>query len=307
MDVRVFNIQKFSIYDGPGIRTLVFFQGCPLQCRWCANPEGKSPKTRMMVKHALCTGCGQCVKACPQGCHAFAAENRPIHKFSQDSCTACGKCVESCPQGALGLSGGKMTIEEVIAEALADNMFYQVSGGGLTLGGGEPLAQPRAAAALLAAAKAAGLNTAIETCGYASPEAVAAVAPHTDVFLYDLKHMDSARHKELTGRENEPILANFAWLLNNGFKVRARMPLINGCNADLEEMKRRRNFLLQWQGCDNFLGVDLLPYHKLGIHKYAQLGETYDLDESAGISEESLAGFSSVFADAGIAVNIVRH
>lgn len=200
-----------------------------------------------------------------------------------------------------------MSIEEIMAEVMKDIVFYQTSGGGLTLGGGEPLAQPDAAAELLKAAKAKGLHTAVETCGFAPAESLAKVAPYVDLFLYDIKHMESDTHKGLTGVGNGPILENLAWLVENGYPVRARMPLINGCNADLAEMRARAAFLGQWKGRPNFKGVDLLPYHKLGLHKYAKLGEEYTLGKEASVPEGFLEEAAAIFGEAGVETAIVRH
>lgn len=310
MDARIFNIQKYSIYDGPGIRTLVFFQGCPLRCLWCSNPEGKEPRSRIMWNAAFCAHCGRCVAACPQGLHALAG-TPPRHEFreggGESRCAGCGACAGACPERALALSGRRMSIEDIMAVVLEDRVFYQTSGGGLTLGGGEPLAQPEAAAALLSKARAEGISTAVETCGHVAPEVLARAVPLVDLFLYDIKHMDSARHKELTGRDNALILENLKTLLAAGAPVRVRMPLVSGCNASLEEMRARAEFLQAWRDAPGFRGVDLLPYHKLGVHKYTQLGESYSLDEAAAVSADFLEEARAIFEAAGLSVAVVRH
>ncbi|MDE7240605.1 choline TMA-lyase-activating enzyme [Desulfovibrio sp.] len=310
MDARIFNIQKYSIYDGPGIRTLVFFQGCPLRCLWCSNPEGKEARSRIMWNAGFCAHCGRCVAACAQGLHAIAG-SPPRHEFREEAgegrCEGCGACANACPERALALSGRRMSIDEIMAVVLEDRVFYQTSGGGLTLGGGEPLAQPEAAVALLTKAKAEGISTAVETCGHVPADTVARVAPLADLFLYDIKHMDSGRHKELTGRDNTVILENLKSLLASGAQVRVRMPLISGCNADLEEMRARAGFLQAWRDAPGFRGVDLLPYHKLGVHKYTQLGESYSLDEAAAVPAEFLEQAKALFEAAGLPVAVVRH
>lgn len=304
MTANIFNIQKFSIYDGPGIRTLVFFKGCPLHCLWCANPEGKSHAPCTLLNRDLCVSCGLCATVCEASLHKL--ENG-THKMDSEKCHACGKCVAACPQRAIRLCGQKMTTGDIMAVILEDEIFYKTSGGGVTLGGGEPLAQPEAALELLKECKKAGLHTAIETCGHAAPEAIREIAQYTDLFLYDLKHMDSEQHNKLTGVGNQLILQNLAWLLDNGFKTRVRMPLVSGCNADMAEMRERVNFLARWRDCENFLGVDLLPYHKLGLHKYAQLNERYTLDEEATVGDDFLNTASSLFAKHGITASIIRH
>lgn len=304
MLARVFNIQRYSIYDGPGIRTLVFFQGCPLRCLWCSNPEGKLPQTRIMWSQSVCRHCGQCLLACPNGAHVMADSR---HQLYHAKCSACGLCVAACPERALTLAGHSMTLQEIMGEVVKDIVFYQTSGGGMTIGGGEPLCQPDAVAGLLMACRQTGIHTAIETCGHVAAANVEKAAGLADLFLFDIKHMDPARHKALTGVDNRTILANLAWLLDNGFPVRVRMPLVGGCNADLEEMRRRLDFLSQWRGHANFMGVDLLPYHKFGTHKYANLGENYKLGPDADVTPGFLEAAQNLFASANIPVAIIRH
>lgn len=200
-----------------------------------------------------------------------------------------------------------MEISEILKIVLEDAAFYETSGGGVTLGGGEPMAQPAAAIELLRACREAGIHTAMETCGHSRPDAVKKAAPYVNLFLHDIKHMDGAVHARLTGVDNSLILKNLSWILDNGHKLRARMPLVQGCNAELAEMEARAAFLEKWKGCDNFLGVDLLPYHKLGVHKYAQLGENYSLDGGASVPDEFLRQAVAIFGSHGIKASIVRH
>lgn len=305
MPPRIFNIQKFSIYDGPGIRTLVFFKGCPLNCLWCSNPEGKSHQANTLWNEALCSHCGLCADVCMASLHCL--ENGRHKMDRQKQCVACGKCVEACPQRALKLCGQEITTAEILRIILEDEAFYKTSGGGVTLGGGEPMAQPWAALELLAACKAAGLSTAMETCGQASGATVTSLAPYVDLFLYDIKHMDDKRHRELTGVGNQQILTNLAWLLDKGHAVKVRMPLIDGCNADLGEMRKRAVFLSRWKDSNNFKGVDLLPYHRLGKHKYGQLGEAYSLADQGDVDQEFLQATCDIFAAQGIKTSILRH
>lgn len=304
MAARIFNIQKFSIYDGPGIRTLVFFKGCPLRCLWCANPEGKSHNSCTLWNRDLCTHCGLCASVCDNGIHSLKDGQ---HIISAGHCLACGKCVSVCPQRALRLCGQEMEISEIMKIIMEDEVFYKTSGGGVTLGGGDPLAQPAAALELLRACKKAGLHTAIETSGHVERNTLCDIAAYTDLFLYDLKHTDNARHKELTGVENGKILSNLEWLIENGHQVRVRMPLITGCNTGLEEITRRAELLNKWVGSGVFLGVDLLPYHKLGVHKYAQMNERYPLGEEAAVSEEFLENATQIFSQYSIPAAVIRH
>lgn len=303
---RIFNIQRYSIYDGPGVRSLVFFQGCPLQCLWCSNPEGQSSQTKLLYRSSRCVHCGLCVNACPEGLHALVG-SPARHAVAHQGCTGCGACVRACPEQALALSGEEKTLDDILDIVLTDRDFYETSDGGLTLGGGEPLLQWQAAAVLLRACRAEGINTSMETSGHAAPDIVRQLAPHVDLFLYDLKHMEPAQHKKLTGVDNALILANLSWLLNNDCKVRVRMPLVNGCNTNMDEMRARVAFLEPWKEAPNFLGVDLLPYHRMGVGKYVQLGMAYTLDADAVVSERDLTAIQALFRDAGMNVAIIRH
>ncbi len=303
---QVFNIQKYSIYDGPGIRTLVFFQGCPLRCLWCSNPEGQSSVHRVLLNRTLCVHCGDCVPVCPERLHTLSG-NPSRHEFRHAGCTGCGTCVDACGHGAPSLRGKAMTLGEILACVLEDRDFYETSGGGLTVGGGEPLMQWQAACALLQACRREGIHTAMETCGQAEAGVIEHVAPLVDLFLYDLKHMDTHRHRALTGVGNETILKNMIWLLDRGCRVRARLPLINGCNADEHELRAVAAFLAPWRAAPNLDGVDLLPYHRLGIQKYKSLGMPYRLDAQAAVGEEQLLLAQGIFEEQGLPVAIIRH
>ncbi len=303
---RIFNIQKYSIYDGPGIRTLVFFQGCPLQCLWCSNPEGQMSEPKILFNSNLCTNCGSCVPVCPEHLHIYSG-TPPLHIVNHDGCTGCGACAHVCPQRALALSGKAMSVDEILAVVLEDREFYETSGGGVTVGGGEPLMQWQAVGTLLDACHREGISTAMETSGHAGAEVIRHIAPRVDLFLYDIKQMDSQRHRDLTGVGNERVLENLNWLLDNGYNVRVRMPLVNGCNADENEIRARAAFLAPWKDSSHFKGVDLLPYHKIGIQKYAHLGRGYALDACAPINDECLSRSKAIFEEAGITVSVIRH
>lgn len=303
---QVFNIQKYSLYDGPGIRTLVFFQGCPLRCLWCANPEGQSSAAKVLLHHTLCVHCGDCVPVCPGHLHSLSGAP-PRHGFERSGCTGCGACVGACGHGALSLSGKAMDIGEILACVLEDRDFYETSGGGLTVGGGEPLMQWQAVYALLQACRREGIHTAMETCGQAEAGVIEQIAPLVDLFLYDLKHMDTHKHRALTGVGNETILKNMVWLLEQGYRVRARLPLINGCNTDEHALRAVAAFLAPWRDTPCLDGVDLLPYHRLGIQKYESLGMPYRLDAQAAVGEEQLLLAQSIFEAQGLPVAIIRH
>ncbi|MCR5258793.1 MAG: choline TMA-lyase-activating enzyme [Desulfovibrio sp.] len=303
---KIFNVQKYSIYDGPGIRTIVFFSGCPLRCLWCSNPEGQRLEPAVRLFQNLCVRCGACVPACPEGLHAMAGEP-PRHTVKSAGCTGCGACVQACPEHALAISGEERSIDSLLEEVLEDRVFYETSGGGVTASGGEPLAQWQAVRELFVRCLAEGVPTAMETTGFAEPAVVAELAKVTTLFLYDLKDMNSDRHKAATGVDNVRILDNLAWLLDEGYEVLVRMPLVHGCNTQEGETEARIAFLSRWKDAPNFKGVDLLPYHKLGVQKYEQLGMAYQLDASASVDEAYLARTRDAFEAAGIATNIVRH
>ena len=301
------NIQKYNMYDGPGIRTIIFFKGCPLRCHWCSNPENLESKYKIMFKSSLCTDCGTCASVCPVGKHSISPETHK-HVINPDiECTGCGKCVEACPAGALSLSGELKTISELYQIIDEDRAFYEISGGGVTLSGGEVLMQPEAAANLLMVCKNEGINTAIETSGYAKLEALLKVAEFTDLFLYDLKHMDSEKHFQLTGVRNELILSNLQELFKRRYNVRIRMPLLKGINDDREEIVRVAEFLLPYRDYKNFKGIDLLPYHKLGVNKYNQLNLDYKVIGDPTMNSDDMDRIAAWFKEYDLPICVVKH
>lgn len=303
----IFNIQKYNMYDGPGIRTMVFFKGCPLRCKWCSNPEGLERKYQVMFKSSLCTLCGACASVCPVGIH-HVAPDASKHEINREiDCLGCRKCEEACFQKALSIVGEYKTISQLFAVVEEDRPFYDVSGGGVTLGGGEVLLQPEAAANLLMVCKQQGINTAIETSGYAKLENLLKVAEFVDLFLYDIKHIDSEQHYRLTGVRNELILSNLKELLNRRYNVQIRMPLLKGINDSQEAIEGVINFLLPYRDYKNFKGVDLLPYHKLGVNKYSQLGLEYKLEGDPSLSADDLSRIESSFQKHGFPVKVVKH
>jgi pyruvate formate lyase activating enzyme len=303
----IFNIQKYNMYDGPGVRTLVFFKGCPLRCKWCSNPEGQLRRYQILYKKDLCVLCGACVSNCPAGVHIFSQGSREHRVNREANCIGCRKCEQVCPASALALTGEEKSVSELLAVIEEDRPFYEMSGGGVTLGGGEVLSQPEAAANLLMACKAKGLHTAIETCGYAKPDVLLQVAEVTDLHLFDLKVMDSARHYELAGVHNESILGNLRLLLENRRAVRIRMPLLKGVNDREEDIVQAMSFLQPYRDCRNFTGIDLLPYHKLGVHKYAQLGLEYPLTGDFGLNDADIERITAYIRPYAMPVSVVKH
>jgi pyruvate formate lyase activating enzyme len=257
----VFNIMRFSLHDGPGIRTTVFLKGCPLRCRWCHNPESQSGEPEILYFGERCIRCGDCIRACTHG-----ALDVQLHNHSE-LCQRCGECVEVCPSAARQLAGRRMSVEEVLAEVLKDEVFYEESGGGITISGGEPLQQADFVEALLAACKARRLHTVLDTCGFASPEALRRVSEHVDLFYYDVKLMNSEKHLSLTGVNNDLILQNLKMLAESGSAIRVRVPVVPGFNDDNENLDALSSYLSPLGIRD----IDLLPYHVLGNDKYRRM------------------------------------
>ena len=267
----VFDIQRFSLNDGPGIRTIVFMNGCPLRCKWCSNPESQLLKPVVMFNSLECIHCGACIKACKQG--AIDPKNKAL--IDHEKCIGCGECTLVCPVGALILKGKKMTVGEVIRELKKDATHYRRSGGGLTLSGGEPLMQSDFAVELLKAAHEQGWNTAIETTACASEDIIKKVMPHIDLALTDVKSVDDKKHTQFTGVSNIDILKRVK-LISEITKIRVRVPVVPGFNEKPEEIKQIAEFS-KTLNQENFDCVNLLPYHSMGENKYTMLGRDYDL------------------------------
>lgn len=303
----IFNVQKYNMYDGPGIRTNVFFKGCPLRCKWCANPEGLERKMQVMFKKSSCIDCGACVDVCPAGIHILSGQTGKHQVLRDRDCTGCGKCRESCPQGALEITGEFKTVSELLKLVEEDSAFYELSGGGVTLSGGECTSQPQAAKNLLMACKAEGINTAIETCGHIGTETLLEIAEFVDLFLYDIKHMNPERHNELTGMGNERILQNLEELLRRRYNVKVRMPMLKGINDSREEIDQVIRFLLPYRDDPNFKGIDLLPYHKLGVNKYGQLDMDYAIEGDPSLGSGDLDRIEGWIKEYDFPVSVVRH
>lgn len=290
------DIQRFSVHDGPGIRTTVFLKGCNLSCRWCHNPETISPRPQLQVFPNRCIGCSACVKACPRGAHVEADGRR---KFDRSRCAACGACSATCYAGVLTMVGREMSVESVLAEVLSDEEFYLSSGGGITLSGGEPLMQPQAVGELLAACKARGLHTAIETnLAYPWP-LLEALLPNLDLVMADIKLMDQEAHHRWTGASNEQVLANALTLSRTPTPLIIRTPVIGGVNADILEIGAIADFVA---GFRNLQYYELLAYHPLGTGKYQSLGLEYPACELAQPDRQVMSALADEARKRGIQV-----
>ncbi|WP_077612661.1 glycyl-radical enzyme activating protein [Clostridium sp. Marseille-P2415] len=282
----VFDIQRFSLHDGPGIRTIVFLKGCPLSCRWCSNPESQSAKPAILYKKNDCLHCGRCTTACKRGAIG------PEHKnwVDRERCSGCGECVNACPAGALVLKGKTMTVQQVIRELKKDATTYRRSGGGITLSGGEPLVQYEFASELLKACKGQGWNTAIETTGIGTAEAIETVIPYVDTVLLDIKHMDGEQHRKFTGATNEMALKN-ALRISRISRTVIRVPVIPGFNYSTEAVKAIAEYAKTLTGIRT---IHLLAYHSFGENKYSLLGKDYSMNHVKPLNPEDLEECKSV-------------
>ncbi len=291
----VFDIQRFSIHDGPGIRTTVFLKGCPLQCVWCHNPESWSREPQVMFFADKCIGCGACLRACPVEGAVIPEGERRIDRCL---CTGCGACADACPAAALTTCGREMTVAEVIAEVEKDRPFYETSEGGMTVSGGEPLMQPEFTVALLEAARDAGLHTALDTSGYGERDALAAAARAADLILFDLKLMDAARHMEAARVDNADIHRNLRLLADLGVDVVVRVPLAPGYTDDPENVTAIARFAA---GLPNVRRVDLMRFNRLGESKWRRLGREYPLEGIEAQDDETMDCLVSLVEAEGLA------
>jgi pyruvate formate lyase activating enzyme len=295
------NIQGFSIHDGPGIRTVVFFKGCPLSCQWCANPECLSAEPQIGFLETLCTDCGTCSDTCA---NEAICNGKGVHRIDYTRCVTCGDCLDHCSNGALVRYGESKTVSDVWDAVRRDKMFYDSSGGGVTASGGEPLLHAGFVRELFELCKGEQIDTCIETCGLAGREALLGVIPVTDHFLFDLKHMDSDIHNTYAGQPNGPILENAALILEHDVDIVFRQPLIPGINDTTENIEATATFLSGLGKID--VKLELMPFHRMGWSKYRALNMKYPMDGTVAAEDGMVETVKTAYLDRGIRCTISR-
>ena len=301
LTVDVFDIERFAIKDGPGIRTVVFMQGCPLHCPWCSNPESAPAGGVLRYFEGRCLHCGNCAEVCPSSAVSFNKGNGKV-SIDRSACTLCGKCVENCPGAALKLSPRQYRCKDVVDILLRDRDYYEHSGGGVTFSGGEALMQPEALLLMLRMCKDEGLHTAIETTANAPYGTISRIEPCTDLFLIDVKHTDKEKLHEVTGANAELIFSNIRSLAAIAApKIRLRMPCIPGFNMERSHFEKAFAFALE----NGIKGADLLPYHTLGTGKYTQLGLEYGFGETGPLDRKELEPFAALGISMGLDIKII--
>lgn len=289
----VFNIQKFSIHDGPGIRTTVFLKGCPLRCQWCSNPESQLEKVQILYDQNKCIHCQKCINICPQ--QAISVSNNYIH-IDFEKCTGCLQCVNNCPTDCLSYEGEFKTVEEVVKICLQDKDFYDESNGGVTISGGEGMIQPAFVLKLIQALKEKQIHVAIETTGYIESTTFKNLAKMFDLLLFDVKHYDSQKHFDATAVYNELIIDNLKWAITHQINVLPRIPIIPDFNDSLNDANQLAKLLI----AVGATRVQLLPFHQFGERKYELLNRTYQFKNKKALHPENLTEYRQVFLDKGL-------
>lgn len=292
-------IQKYSTKDGPGIRSTVFFKGCPLGCLWCSNPELIRSESDLLYKQEKCARCGTCIEVCPQEALSFNPQNLIV--VNRDKCDGCGDCVDACPEGALELVGRLIGVDEIIKELLKDKVFYETSDGGVTFSGGEPLWQSGFTARVARELKAASVHTVLDTAGDVTWCRFEEVLDDIDLVLYDLKAADRNLHRQLTGRDNDLILENLRKLSKKQVPLFMRLVVVPGLNDEMADFKSRLAIIQELQSVER---IDILPYHRYGAGKYARLGLDYTLRDLPELSDEMAETFREIAVATGIPATI---
>lgn len=307
---KIFNIQKYSIYDGYGIRTLIFLKGCNMTCDWCSNPEGLKSDFQIMYSQDKCTDCGKCAEVCPAGIFYMLPDENGKSRHHVDrtlTCNGCNKCVESCLYDAISVVGQRMTVQETMDVIMQDYDFYQSSGGGVTLGGGEMSLQTDFAVDLLKACKNMMINTAVETNGSTHMSNYERLAPYTDLFLYDIKHIDSQAHEEILGIGNEGILRNLERLVDLNANIVVRMPILKGVNDSYSAITGAIEYVANLAKKGNISHIEFLPYHQFGRNKYEKLGMIYPVKEDPSYTPEELDKMAAFFDSFDFDIRLVKH
>lgn len=294
----IFDIKKFSLHDGPGIRTTVFFKGCDMRCQWCHNPESHRPEPELMFRPDRCIGCQSCLTVCTQKAISL---NGGVITQHNEKCIQCGRCVDVCDARAREMVGWESTVEEVMAEIEKDVPFYAESGGGVTFSGGEPLLQKDFLSALLHSCTARGIHTAVDTCGYVDWKDIDSIRKHTDLFLYDLKLVDDALHRKHTGASNKNIIRNLQKLSGQGQDIIIRVPIVPGI-TDTEENIRHIGQLTS--RLSHLRRLDILPYFHMAAEKYHRLHRGYDLTEARPPGAERMSRIADLLREFGLKVHI---
>lgn len=296
----VFNIQRYSIDDGPGVRTTVFMKGCPLTCLWCSNPESQCGLQEVTYRYTSCKKCGTCVKVCPVG--AVTLDDDGVH-IDRAKCTLCGECVKNCVPEALQISGKKMTVDEVFKVVKKDADYYEASGGGVTASGGEILAQADFVAELFRRSKEAGFHTNADTSGFGDTAALDKILEYSDLVYYDLKHMDPVKHMEYCGQDNALILKNLRHVVEKGVPVVIRVPLIPGYNDSEENLRALAGTVAD---IAKSATVNILPYHRYGANKYRMVDMVYQLENVPEVTQEALDKAKEIIESYGLTCEISK-
>lgn len=307
---RIFNIQKYSIYDGDGIRTLVFLKGCNIRCPWCSNPEGLSSEFQVMYSHDKCVDCGKCVDVCPAGVHYMTTNEsgKQVHRVDRAvDCIGCRKCEEVCISDALDIMGKDVSVSELMKIIMQDYDFYISSGGGVTIGGGEMSLQTDFAVALLRECKKMMINTAVETQATTNVANYEKLAEVVDQFLIDIKHIDTIQHKALFGIGNENVRRNLERLMDLGANVVIRMPLVRGYNDSYDAITGAINYAMELSKRGNIQRIDILPYHQFGRNKYEKLEMIYPIKNDPSYTPEELNSLEAFFKKFDFDIRLVRH
>jgi pyruvate formate lyase activating enzyme len=314
---RILHLQRMSTDDGPGIRTTVFFKGCPLRCEWCHNPESISPHRQIQWLETHCIGCNTCLEACPNGCLSRAHQASVDQAVAggaivldRECCAACGTCAEACPANALEVLGTNLSVDELVAEVCKDRTFFATSGGGVTASGGEPTLQPDFVAAFLARLKESGISTALDTCGLASRSSLERILPHVDLILFDLKEIDPEKHQAFTGQRNEAILESLLFVRDYladrapAARLWIRTPLIPGATTTRENLLGLGAFLAEYLP-GQVERWELCAFNNLCRDKYRRLGQPWRFADTPLLSAESLSDFEAIARQSGIDPSLV--